>query len=103
MQFGREVRRRRTALDLTLEALAHRAGITPHHLSAIETGKAQPRLDTILALAKALGRVPPGELLGASAEFTPAAADVAKMYDRAPAEIQEIVAKVLRFSQRPRR
>lgn len=103
MQFGREVRRRRTALRLTLEALAHRAGITPHHLSAIENGKAQPRLDTVLALAKALGRVPPGELLGASNEFTAAAADVARMYDRASPEVQDIVVKVLRLQQRPRR
>jgi transcriptional regulator with XRE-family HTH domain len=103
MQFGREVRRRRQAAGLTLEVLAHRAGITPHHLSAIETGKAEPRLGTILAVAKALGRVPPGELLGASADFSPAAAEVAKLFDRAPEEIQDVVAKLLRFAQRTRR
>lgn len=83
--------------------LADRAGITPHHLSAIETGKAEPRLGTILALAKALGRVPPGELLGASGDFSPAAAEAAKLYDRAPEEIQEAVMNVLRFAQRLRR
>jgi transcriptional regulator with XRE-family HTH domain len=103
MQFGREVRRRRTAARLTLEELAHRAKVTPHHLSAIETGKAEPRLGTILALAKALGSVPAGELLGASADFSPAAAEIAKLFDGAPDEIQEVVYKLLRYAQKSRR
>ncbi|MCC6651552.1 MAG: helix-turn-helix transcriptional regulator [Candidatus Eisenbacteria bacterium] len=90
-------------MGLTLEVLADRAGITPHHLSAIETGKAEPRLGTVLALARALGRVPPGELLGASGDFSPAAAEVAKLFDRAPDEMRDLVVRLLRFAQRPRR
>jgi hypothetical protein len=66
-------------------------------------GKAEPRLGTILALAKALGSVPAGELLGASADFSPAAAEIAKLFDGAPDEIQEVVYKLLRYAQKSRR
>jgi transcriptional regulator with XRE-family HTH domain len=58
MDFGKEVRRRREALGLTLEELAERAGLTPNYVGTVETGKRDPSLSTVLALAKGL-RVPP--------------------------------------------
>jgi transcriptional regulator with XRE-family HTH domain len=100
MPFGSEVRRRRQALGLTLEALAHRADLTPHHLSNIETGKTDPRLGTVLAIAKALGRVPPGRLFGTAESASPAAMDVARLYDASPEEVQKGVMSILRATAR---
>jgi transcriptional regulator with XRE-family HTH domain len=103
MRFGQEVRRRRKALGITLEELAGRCHLTPHHLSAIETGKTDPRLSTVLAIAKGLGRVPPGQLLGASDELSPAATETARLYDAAPDEVKDGVTKILRSTARTRR
>lgn len=104
MRFGQEVRRRRKALGLTLEELAHRCDLTPHHLSSIETGKTDTRLSTVLAIAKALGKVPPGQLLGTADDaVTPAAMDVARMYDLAPEDVKDGIAKILRATVQRRR
>ncbi|MEW2633619.1 XRE family transcriptional regulator [Streptomyces sp. NPDC048389] len=56
----RELRRRR---GLTLEAGAHRAGLSPAHLSRLETGLRQPSLPVLLALARIYGTTV-AELLG---------------------------------------
>lgn len=100
MPFGSEVRRRRQALKLTLEVLAHRAGLTPHHLSNIETGKTDPRLSTVLAIAKALGRVAPGRLLGATENVSPAALDAARLFDASTDEVREGIVRILRVTAR---
>ncbi|MGW7428404.1 helix-turn-helix domain-containing protein [Streptomyces sp. NPDC054861] len=60
----RGLRRRR---GLTLEVAARRAGLSPAHLSRLETGRRQPSLPMLLALARIygttvsalLGEVPP--------------------------------------------
>ena len=56
----RELRRRR---GLTLEAAAQRAGLSPAHLSRLETGARQPSLPMLLALARIYGTTV-SELLG---------------------------------------
>ncbi|UYQ65778.1 helix-turn-helix domain-containing protein [Streptomyces peucetius] len=56
----RELRRRR---GLTLEAAAQRAGLSPAHLSRLETGLRQPSLPMLLALARIYGTTV-AELLG---------------------------------------
>ncbi|MGW6875518.1 helix-turn-helix domain-containing protein [Streptomyces xanthophaeus] len=60
--------RRRTGL--TLEAAAARAGLSPAHLSRLETGRRQPSLPLLLELARTYGTTV-SELLGE----TPAVAD----------------------------
>lgn len=64
--FAGNVRRIRRASGTTLPALAVRAAISKGHLSQIENAKLAPRLNTIAALAEALG-VPIADL------FTPRA------------------------------
>ncbi|MET7622771.1 helix-turn-helix domain-containing protein [Streptomyces sp. NPDC005408] len=59
----RDLRRRR---GLTLEAAAQRAGLSPAHLSRLETGNRQPSLPMLLALARIYGTTV-AELLGESA------------------------------------
>ncbi|MFJ7067592.1 helix-turn-helix domain-containing protein [Streptomyces sp. NPDC101115] len=56
----RGLRRRR---GLTLEAAAQRAGLSPAHLSRLETGNRQPSLPMLLALARIYGTTV-SELLG---------------------------------------
>ncbi|WP_405997406.1 XRE family transcriptional regulator [Streptomyces sp. NBC_00829] len=59
----RDLRRRR---GLTLEVAAHRAGLSPAHLSRLETGRRQPSLPMLLGLARVYGTTV-AELLGESA------------------------------------
>ncbi|WP_406276377.1 XRE family transcriptional regulator [Streptomyces sp. NBC_00191] len=59
----RDLRRRR---GLTLEAAAERAGLSPAHLSRLETGRRQPSLPMLLGLARIYGTTV-AELLGESA------------------------------------
>ncbi|MFF7362005.1 cupin domain-containing protein [Streptomyces sp. NPDC008125] len=56
----RELRRSR---GLTLEAAAQRAGLSPAHLSRLETGNRQPSLPVLLGLARIYGTTV-SELLG---------------------------------------
>ncbi|MEV4970906.1 helix-turn-helix domain-containing protein [Streptomyces scopuliridis] len=56
----RELRRRRR---LTLETAAARAGLSPAHLSRLETGRRQPSLPMLLSLARIYGTTV-SELLG---------------------------------------
>lgn len=62
--FGRRLRHLRRARGLTLEALGARVGRPAPFLSQLETGKREPRLSLIDALAEALG-VTPAELVSA--------------------------------------
>ncbi|MFJ6997684.1 XRE family transcriptional regulator [Streptomyces sp. NPDC003090] len=62
----RALRRRR---GLTLEAAARRAGLSPAHLSRLETGRRQPSLPMLLGLARTYGTTV-SELLGEVAPAT---------------------------------
>jgi len=54
-RIGHVARRIREELDLTLANVAQHAGISPGMLSRLETGHVNPSLETIVALAEALG------------------------------------------------
>jgi transcriptional regulator with XRE-family HTH domain len=54
-RLGREVRRRRQAVPLTVQALADRAGLSRRMLTQIEQSTANPSLVTISKVAHALG------------------------------------------------
>ncbi len=62
VDFGRTLRKERRDRELSQEALAHRAGLSPKHVGEIELAKKDPRLTTVLKLATAL-ELGPGELL----------------------------------------
>lgn len=53
--IGRVARRIREELGLTLASVAQHAQISPGMLSRLETGQVSPSLETIVALAEALG------------------------------------------------
>jgi transcriptional regulator with XRE-family HTH domain len=58
MDFGKVVSRRHETFGFTLEQLVERAELTPNYVGTVETGKRDPSLSTVLALAKGL-HVPP--------------------------------------------
>jgi transcriptional regulator with XRE-family HTH domain len=53
--IARNLRRWRTARDMTLSALAEQAGVAKSTVSLIERGQGNPSIDTVWALASALG------------------------------------------------
>jgi DNA-binding XRE family transcriptional regulator len=55
---GANIRRMRRAQGLTQAALAQRAGLSTGYVSLIEQGRANPRLETVSALADALEASP---------------------------------------------
>jgi transcriptional regulator with XRE-family HTH domain len=60
--FGKRVRELRLARGWTQEQLAEQAGLTPVQLSRIENGWNDPKMSTIIRLAKAL-KVSCGDLM----------------------------------------
>jgi transcriptional regulator with XRE-family HTH domain len=94
MSFGAEVRRRRKAQGLTLEQLAERSGLTFSYLSTVETGKRDPSLSTMRALATALG-VALGDLLEPAVDISDQAQTVARLFKVAPPEVQHGVLLIL--------
>ncbi|TKD03392.1 XRE family transcriptional regulator [Polyangium fumosum] len=102
VDFGKEVRRRREALGLTLEQLAERARLTPNYIGGIEAGRRDPSLSSVLALAKGLG-VPPGELVGGIHDLEPAAIEAARLFQGASEDVQDAVLRLLRAVTRGRR
>jgi transcriptional regulator with XRE-family HTH domain len=61
-QFGKNLRRLRLARGLSQEALAHQAGFHPTEISRLERAVRDPRLSTIVKIAKALD-VPAADLV----------------------------------------
>jgi transcriptional regulator with XRE-family HTH domain len=55
IEFGRQMRRRRYELDLSIEQLAEKAELHPNYVGSVERGERNIALENIIALAKALG------------------------------------------------
>lgn len=96
------MRRRRSALGLTLEQLAERSGLTPNYIGTVENGQRDPSLSTVLALAKGLG-VTPAELIGGGAELSPIAMEAAMLFGTLTPEVQTAMLDLLRLLSRRRR
>jgi len=54
LAFGRTLRKARRDRDLSQEALADEAGLSAKHVGEIERANKDPRLTTVLKLARAL-------------------------------------------------
>gem|GEM_PF-804733 len=100
--FGREVRRRRVALGLTLEQLAERSGLTPNYIGTVENGRRDPSLSTVMSLANGLG-VPAGELVGGVAELGPVGMETARLMEAVPPELQDAILELARAIAKRRR
>jgi predicted transcriptional regulator/transcriptional regulator with XRE-family HTH domain len=76
LTLGRRIRGRRTAIGMTLGALAAAVDRAPSQISAIENGKREPRLSMLRSIAGALG-TSVDELLRADAPSERAALEIA--------------------------
>lgn len=56
--LGAAIRERRLASELTLVALAERAGLSQPFLSQVENGRAAPSMESLYRIASALGTTP---------------------------------------------
>lgn len=92
--LGREIRRRRQSLGMTLPALAEASGVTPNYIGSIENGRRDPSLSTVLRIARGL-RVTPGELLGLPG-LPPDAIEAAKLVSRLPDAVRKPLTNTLR-------
>ena len=54
-QFGAHLRQRRQAKGLTIEQLSARSGVTPGNIAKTEEGRYNPRVDSLVRIADALG------------------------------------------------
>lgn len=61
--LGREIRRRRRAIELSQEELAERAELHRNYIGYLERGERNPSFTTVVRLARTLG-VTAAELMG---------------------------------------
>lgn len=99
--FGREVRRRRIALGMTLEVLAEYSGLTQNFIGTVENSKRDPSFTTIHALAKGLG-VKPGELFEGASGLSAASMEAGRLFDRLPPAVQGALLVILRVIKKTR-
>jgi transcriptional regulator with XRE-family HTH domain len=92
--FGREVRRRRYAQGLTLDALGAAADLTPGYIGTIEAGQRDCSLSTMEKLAAGLG-APLGELLG-TPELPADTLEAARLLSAIPGAVREPIVGALR-------
>ena len=92
--LGREVRRRRHAQGLTLDALSAGAGLGANYIGSIESGKRDPSITTVAKLAAGLG-APLGELLGMPT-MSPESIEAARLLSMLPLPVREPIVKALR-------
>ena len=91
--FGREVRRRRMAQGLSLEALGEAADLTPSFIGGIEMARRNPSLLSMLSIARGLG-APLGELLGMP-ELSAEGIEGARLLDALPIEVRAAILHAL--------
>jgi transcriptional regulator with XRE-family HTH domain len=95
VSLGEEVKRRRHALGISLEELAARSDLLPNYIGQIENGRRDASLSTIAALANGL-EAQPGELFRGRTGLSPAASEMARLFDQMPEVVQEGVMMILR-------
>ena len=102
IELGRQIRRRRESLGMTLEQLSEKSGVTPNYIGTIETGKRDPSISTLTNIAGGLD-TSLGELLGSKPRLAPSAMELAKLFDQVVVEAQTAVLLVLRAAAKARR
>jgi transcriptional regulator with XRE-family HTH domain len=99
-RLGARLRARREALGMSQADLGEKAGITPNYVGVLERGLKLPTLDTLVALAKALG-VPASELLG-EARPDPWLEDVVTAAAAMPKPLRPVALAILRAMVAPK-
>ena len=101
MDFGREIRRRREALGMTLEQLAESSKLTPNYIGTIENGLRDPSISVVCSIARGLG-VSPSELFGGRTAMSALGHEGGRLFDASPPELQTLILALLQFFVRKR-
>ena len=99
-RLGARLRARREALGMSQAELGEKAGISANYVGVLERGLKLPTLDTLVALAKALG-VPVSELLG-EARPDPWLEEVVTVAAAMPKPLRPVALAVLRAMVAPK-
>lgn len=102
LELGRQIRRRREALGMTLDQLSDKSGVTPNYIGTIETGKRDPSISTLVNIASGLD-TSLGELLGLAPRLSPSSMALAKLFDQVVVDVQTAVLLLLRTAVASRR
>jgi transcriptional regulator with XRE-family HTH domain len=95
--FGREVRRRRIALNLSLETLGQRTGFTAGYVGNVESGKRPCGLSLAAAfrIAKGLG-TDVCDLVGGFQGLSPTGLEAGRLIEAMPAPTRDAAIRLLR-------
>lgn len=96
IQFGNNIRRRRKALGLSQYQLAELLGVSPNHVSSLETGKSEPSNQTVINLCNALDVTPDYFYLGCM-HSNNVRADITDLLRRCSDEDQKIIYDIIRI------
>ncbi|HZF48699.1 MAG TPA: helix-turn-helix transcriptional regulator [Polyangiaceae bacterium] len=92
--FGREVRRRRLAQNMTLYGLGESANLGANYIGEIEAGKRDPSIGVAARLASGLG-APLGEIVGMPG-VEGATLEGARLLSKLPRDVRETIVEALR-------
>lgn len=95
-RFGREIRRRRLALGLSLAELSERVGLTPNFIGTIEKGLRNPSVSTIRSLARGL-EAPPAEFFTRAQGLAPPGLEAARMFEGVPILVKPSLFELMRW------
>ena len=95
--FGREVRRRRMALNRSLDKLGEQAGMTANYLGNVEGGKRArgPSLEAAFRIANALG-TDISELVGENRGVSVEGLEAARLFEGLPPGAKRPLIELLR-------
>ncbi len=93
--IGRRVRDCRNALGLTQDAVAERADLAEATLRAVEAGRRGPSVDSITAIASALG-VPVSTFFSDDAVADGSGAEAARLFRELDERLQPVVIRFMR-------
>lgn len=103
-EVGLRIRQLRKNKGLSIEELAHLAGVHPNYLSEAECGKKNFSLATIEKIAKALGAAVSELFLGRTATYAPKAQKTSRLAyllkDASPKEMDFIIRAAKLLSKR---
>jgi transcriptional regulator with XRE-family HTH domain len=84
---------------LTRAELGNSSGLSPNYVGGVELGKRDPSLSTVIAQAASLD-IPASERFGPTQPSSEEVIEMAKLFDKAPKELQTALLKLLRIAAR---
>ena len=94
--FGEKIKKKRREMHLSQISAAEKLGISPNHLSSLETGKSKPSYDVICNLCELLG-TNPDYFFSGSLHSNNVSKDIIDKLQLLPESKQKLVSKIIDF------